>query len=476
MVSNDKMKKKILFISLLSLLLFSFSIVLAQKIHYPTVPPGITPPPPTAKGGLPLYVKYLFNFSIMIAGIIAFAALVYGGFKYLTSVGNPANREEAKNRITAAFIGLTILLLSYLILVTINPDLTRFKGKILKPNNGIYLIATNGKQYFIADSQNGILKRDDDGTPVKFIAVKFISPKPEYIIYSNPNKHELYSIYVSKGAKFDPENSKEIINTGKDTQQSLPFSHPPSLISIHFLWHRPGIYLFGDKGPPLFTQTTIDDLVNYDFNNKAKKIRTVSVMHKYFYDAILFQHPFENRDTTGKSRYYFNESDKPIEEPFKKDGVSSVAVFRKPLDKKTSGVITFYKKPNCPIDLGEGEMKVAIETSGGHAPKVDKAAKIKECEDATGHKCEIAACDLHLNNATDGYVLLEDTGLAEWGSIEIGADCSLMISTEEGPGLENGYSVLYSGRLCVSNLKTSTVYKKGQYQPVRAIWLSSIVK
>ncbi len=72
---------------------------------------------------LPDYIKYIFNFSIGIAGLIAFLTMVYGGFRYLTSAGNPSAMSDANSQIFASLIGLVILFGSYLLLTTINPQL-----------------------------------------------------------------------------------------------------------------------------------------------------------------------------------------------------------------------------------------------------------------------------------------------------------------------------------------------------------------
>lgn len=77
---------------------------------------------------LPQLVKYMFNFAMGIGGIAAFAMLVWGGFLYLTSVGDPSKQRNARDRITSALIGLLLLLASYLLLQVVNPDLL-----ILKP-------------------------------------------------------------------------------------------------------------------------------------------------------------------------------------------------------------------------------------------------------------------------------------------------------------------------------------------------------
>jgi len=72
---------------------------------------------------LPDYVKYVFNFGIGIAGLIAFLMTVYGGFRYLTSAGNPSAMSDANSQIFAGLIGLIVILSSWLLLTTINPQL-----------------------------------------------------------------------------------------------------------------------------------------------------------------------------------------------------------------------------------------------------------------------------------------------------------------------------------------------------------------
>lgn len=51
-----------------------------------------------------------------IAALALFVMLVVGGFKLLTSRGDPQKSEEAKNTMTYAVIGLTVIVASWLIL------------------------------------------------------------------------------------------------------------------------------------------------------------------------------------------------------------------------------------------------------------------------------------------------------------------------------------------------------------------------
>lgn len=68
-------------------------------------------------------IAWFYYFIVSIGGLAAFVMLIWGGFQYLTSVGNPSKIGEAKDRIYSAFLGLIIILASYLIIQTINPEL-----------------------------------------------------------------------------------------------------------------------------------------------------------------------------------------------------------------------------------------------------------------------------------------------------------------------------------------------------------------
>ena len=122
---------KLLFIGIILLGFFTGGLALGQglEVDYPAIPGA---PPPSETTLLPEYIKYLYNFSIVIAGLIAFFSLVYGGFRYLISAGQPLAMADARSQITAGVIGLAIILASFLLLITINPQLT-----ILKLDKGI---------------------------------------------------------------------------------------------------------------------------------------------------------------------------------------------------------------------------------------------------------------------------------------------------------------------------------------------------
>lgn len=106
---------------------FPLSLVFAAErkleVNYPEIF-GIKPE--TVAIGIPEYIKYIFILVIAIFGFIVFGALIRAGFLYLTSIDQPAKRQEAKDSISSAFLGLFVLLASYLIFYTINPELVVF--------------------------------------------------------------------------------------------------------------------------------------------------------------------------------------------------------------------------------------------------------------------------------------------------------------------------------------------------------------
>lgn len=92
------------------------------EVVYPNIP-GLVKPE-TTDVPLPSYVNYIFRFAIAVIGFIILGAMVFAGFSYFLSFNNPAKLQDAKEGIFAAFLGGVILLASFLIFNTINPQLT----------------------------------------------------------------------------------------------------------------------------------------------------------------------------------------------------------------------------------------------------------------------------------------------------------------------------------------------------------------
>ncbi len=78
-------------------------------------------------GDFATYFKNVYLLALWIVGISALFMLVVGGFLYLSSAGNTSTLGYAKKTIYGALIGLVIALISWLLLNTINADLTNLK-------------------------------------------------------------------------------------------------------------------------------------------------------------------------------------------------------------------------------------------------------------------------------------------------------------------------------------------------------------
>jgi hypothetical protein len=78
---------------------------------------------------LDTYIEYVFKFSIALAVFLAIVMIIWGGFEYMTSE-SPFGKSDGKSRITNAIIGLLGALVSYLILLTIDPRLVQINSRI----------------------------------------------------------------------------------------------------------------------------------------------------------------------------------------------------------------------------------------------------------------------------------------------------------------------------------------------------------
>lgn len=58
-------------------------------------------------------ISRVISVAFILAGILTFALLVMGGIEWLTSGGDKSKTESARNRITAAIVGLAIVAASW---------------------------------------------------------------------------------------------------------------------------------------------------------------------------------------------------------------------------------------------------------------------------------------------------------------------------------------------------------------------------
>lgn len=74
----------------------------------------------------------IYTYLVGVIGILATVMIMYGGVKYLVSLGNPTRMAGAKDTIFSAVVGLVLVLGAYILLNLINPNLTELKVAGLK--------------------------------------------------------------------------------------------------------------------------------------------------------------------------------------------------------------------------------------------------------------------------------------------------------------------------------------------------------
>ncbi len=102
---------------------FAFSaLVVSAQTYQP-----LAPLPIISEGGevtIATFLPGIYKLAVGAASVIAVVIIILAGFKYMTSEGG---KSEARQSIKNALTGLLMLLGSYLLLYTINPELLKLK-------------------------------------------------------------------------------------------------------------------------------------------------------------------------------------------------------------------------------------------------------------------------------------------------------------------------------------------------------------
>ncbi|MFZ2303866.1 MAG: pilin [Minisyncoccia bacterium] len=151
------MKKYLL--SILASLLISLSVGVVA-LHAQTYVP-LAPLPGTLVAGanttnLSTYLSGAIKLLIAIGASLSILMAIIGGLQYVAAGISPDAKSTAKTRITNAFIGLALILTSYLILSSINPKLVAFDLSLKKVS------PSKPTPTESAPSEDGTQSHDDD--------------------------------------------------------------------------------------------------------------------------------------------------------------------------------------------------------------------------------------------------------------------------------------------------------------------------
>jgi uncharacterized membrane protein len=91
---------------------------------------GVHCVPGNGKTELENYIHLLVVWANGVITILAVLMIMYGGVKYVYSMGNPDQIKDAKSTIIGALAGVFLLIIADVLLLAINPTLVGPVGKI----------------------------------------------------------------------------------------------------------------------------------------------------------------------------------------------------------------------------------------------------------------------------------------------------------------------------------------------------------
>lgn len=232
------------------------------EVSYPNIHSGVDAPT-TTKTLLNDYILYIFYFALIFSGVIIFGSMLMAGISYMSSMGNPAALGDSRNRMSSAFLGVILLLSSFLLLSTINPEIVTMTLPSIANERFITLTFASGDEINIKSS-NAFLPEDG--------AVS--------LSYGENTESDGVDIIIYSEIRYEG-SSEKITDAG-----SLPF-HAKSIV---IAWKLPGVRLFPETdygGDPHLYLNSSGSLGGFD--DKAKSISIYSIESNDRLMAVLHE-------------------------------------------------------------------------------------------------------------------------------------------------------------------------------------------
>lgn len=312
------------FLTVLFFLLGSgICLAITLEVSYPQLPSGDTI---TSTTPLTIYLKYFFNLGVLVGFLAVFISLIWGGFLYITSAVSPEKKSNAKKQILSGVSGLLILLLSYLIIITINPQLSFFTSSPTEKTPGVYLVSSNDRKPLLLNVPD-TSKVNPPFTNIEYICSAPSDPELIVSFFSQLNYvNLLQEVSISCGG------NTLIIG------RSFTFRH-----------NEPGFYLFKQKncrGETLMRQSgDFPDLG--EFSNQVQSVKIVQKPPEIYNIAFLYDFPnFRGRCYYVNPNTVCDNLSQPTTNPFSPIA-SSMSIYQydaKPLENPNNKGVTFYRK------------------------------------------------------------------------------------------------------------------------------------
>lgn len=124
------------------------------------------------------YIPGIFKLAIGIAGVLAVLMIIIGGVEYITTDAIQG-KSEGKARIQNALWGLVLVLVSWILLYTINPKLTVFNLNVETTTSTDGGQTSEGGDYSSGESATGDTVGDDAGDSGDETATKNEAPETD---------------------------------------------------------------------------------------------------------------------------------------------------------------------------------------------------------------------------------------------------------------------------------------------------------
>ena len=169
---------------------------------------------------LPDYVKKFYNFAVGAIAILAVIMIMIAGLQWIFAAGNPTTITTARSNITSAISGLVLILFSYVLLYTINPNLVNLSLTKVDPigrveqggircanleDGAVILPQLDVSNPPKTEVHDGRFYRKDNGKEIALFCSEHIITDKNY----NPNKPEEVKKCWGNACSMDPDNKTE---------------------------------------------------------------------------------------------------------------------------------------------------------------------------------------------------------------------------------------------------------------------------
>ncbi|MDD4410072.1 MAG: pilin, partial [Candidatus Pacebacteria bacterium] len=328
------------FISITSSLLFAGN-VLAMMNNYPTIA-GKTFDDNTTFTGIFIYFFVLF---VSIGAVIMVILVLNSGVRMITGGRFP----EEKKKFIGSLIGFMVLLSTYLIINTINPE-------ILKVNDPSK-ICKDGFEFKIEKSE--INSKGEEETMTDYICVKTDIPELPKIVGTGESDMTPCTYKAVIGYS-EPNYQGAATTLFDDTTPDDAGCNTPSISlagykSVRVLPKIPGLYIYDTAGPQTFLQAEVDDISKFGY--KKDSISKVEVLNRDYHAPITDP---QNENNKIKQDYIYGVAFKSpaykekcdvfdATKTYSLEELGSLLQVRSRIKEKTPGesYIYLYPVPNC---------------------------------------------------------------------------------------------------------------------------------